>query len=72
MRDASLVADIYTKRLDEEKVDLVIGGYGTNTLKASLPLVIHRNRLLIGLMGLGVNSDIQYENALLLWKAMLN
>lgn len=60
--DASLVPNIYRRLLDEEKVDLVIGGYGTNTLKASLPLIKERKRLLIGLMGLGVNGETQYEN----------
>ncbi|OOQ58896.1 amino acid ABC transporter substrate-binding protein [Mucilaginibacter pedocola] len=60
--DASIVPGIYKQLLDGDKVDLVIGGYGTNTIKASLPVVMERNRLLIGLMGLGVNGDIQYEN----------
>jgi branched-chain amino acid transport system substrate-binding protein len=58
----SNVLEIYKKLLDEEKVDLLLGGYGTNTLKASLPIVMERNRILIGLMGLGVNVDLQYEN----------
>lgn len=60
--DASLVPGIYRRLMDEEKVDLLIGGYGTNTIKAALPLVRQRNRLLIGLMGLGVNSIMQYEH----------
>nr|WP_208112366.1 amino acid ABC transporter substrate-binding protein [Pedobacter metabolipauper] len=60
--DASQVYGIYKRLLDEEKVDLLIGGYGTNTLKASLPLVIERNRILIGLMGLGVNGSLKYQN----------
>ena len=30
--DASLVPDIYKRLMDEDKVDLVIGGYGTNTV----------------------------------------
>lgn len=56
------VADIYKKLLDEEKVDLVIGGYGTNTIAASMPVVMERNRFLIGLMGLGVNLNLKYPN----------
>lgn len=60
--DASLVPNIYRRLLDDEKVDLLIGGYGTNTLKASLPVVSERNRLLIGLMGLGVNGEFRYQN----------
>jgi branched-chain amino acid transport system substrate-binding protein len=60
--DASQVPGIYKRLLDEEKVDLLLGGYGTNTLKASLPIVMERNRMLIGLMGLGVNGDLHYQN----------
>ena len=30
--DATLVPGIYTRLMDEDKVDLVIGGYGTNTV----------------------------------------
>ena len=60
--DASKVPGIYTKLLDEEKVDILLGGYGTNTIGASLPVVIERKRFLIGLMGLGVNGKFQYEN----------
>lgn len=60
--DPSEVADIYKRLLDEEKVDLVIGGYGTNTIAASMPVVMERDRFLIGLMGLGVNLNIHYPN----------
>jgi branched-chain amino acid transport system substrate-binding protein len=60
--DASQAAAIYKQLLDEEKVDLVIGGYGTTTIAASMPLVMERKRFLIGLMGLGVNLDLRYPN----------
>ena len=60
--DASKVPAIYEDLMDNIKVDLVIGGYGTNTIAASMPAVIQRNRLLIGLMGLGVNGVMQYPN----------
>lgn len=60
--DPSQVANIYRRLLDEEKVDLVIGGYGTNTILASLPVVMERNRFIIGLMGLGVNLNLKYPN----------
>jgi branched-chain amino acid transport system substrate-binding protein len=60
--DASLVPGIYRQLLDAEKVDLVIGGYGTNTIVASMPVIMERNRFLIGLMGLGVNGKLHYPN----------
>lgn len=55
-------AAIYRNLLDKEKVDLVIGGYGTNTIAASMPVVIEREKFLIGLMGLGVNSELNYPH----------
>jgi branched-chain amino acid transport system substrate-binding protein len=52
--DPSSVAGIYEKLLDVEKVDLVTGGYGNNSLTPAMPLVIERKRYFVGLMGLGV------------------
>ena len=60
--DASLVPDIYQRLMDIEGVDIVIGGYGTNSLIAAMPLVIERQRFFIGLMGLGVNNTFHYPN----------
>jgi len=60
--DGSKVADIYSRLLDVEQVDLVVGGYGTNTIAPAMPLVIERQRYFVGLMGLGVNSDLRYPN----------
>lgn len=60
--DPSLVEKIYAQLFDEEKVDLVIGGYGTNTIAASMPQVMKRRKFLIGLQGLGVNLNLHYPN----------
>jgi branched-chain amino acid transport system substrate-binding protein len=60
--DGSNVAGIYTRLLDVEKVDIVIGGYGTNTIAPAMPLVVERQRYFVGLMGLGVNSKLRYPN----------
>lgn len=60
--DASLVPGIYEDLIDKLNINLVIGGYGTNTIAASLPVVIARKRFLVGLMGLGVNGKLQYPN----------
>jgi branched-chain amino acid transport system substrate-binding protein len=57
-----LVPDIYKRLLDEEKVDLVIGGYGDNSVAPAMPLIIERNRFLIGLMALAVNASFNYPN----------
>ena len=58
----STVPGIYSKLLDVDKVDLIIGGYGTNMLAPAMPLVIQRKKLFIGLLGLGVNSEFNYPN----------
>jgi len=60
--DASLVPGIYERMMDEDKVDLVIGGYGTNTILPAMPLIMERQRFFVGLMGLGVNNALAYPN----------
>jgi branched-chain amino acid transport system substrate-binding protein len=60
--DASLVPGLYKRLMDEDQVDLVIGGYGTNTLLPAMPLIIERQRFFVGLMGLGVNNALAYPN----------
>lgn len=60
--DASKVPAIYTDLMDKLNVELIIGGYGTNTIAASMPVVMERKRFLIGLMGLGVNLHSKYPN----------
>ena len=39
-----LVPDIYKRLLDIEKVDLLIGGYGDNSVAPAMPLVMARDR----------------------------
>ncbi len=60
--DASLVPGLYRKLVEEDKVDLVIGGYGTNTLLPAMPFIMQRQRFFVGLMGLGVNNTLAYPN----------
>jgi branched-chain amino acid transport system substrate-binding protein len=60
--DASRVAGLYQRLMDEDKVDLVIGGYGTNTVLPAMPLILERQRFFVGLMGLGVNNALGYPN----------
>jgi len=57
-----LVPDIYKRLLDDEKVDLVIGGYGDNSVSPAMPLLIERNRYLVALMALAVNASFNYQN----------
>lgn len=60
--DASLGAPLYTRLMDDEGVDLVIGGYGTNSLLSAMPEIVARNRFFVGLMGLGANTEENYQN----------
>jgi branched-chain amino acid transport system substrate-binding protein len=52
---------IYTKLLDVDKVDLVIGPYGTNVIAATLPVLMQHSVATVGMMGLGANSQFQYQ-----------
>src|SRR5580698_7884629 len=58
----NLVPEIYRKLLSEEKVHLIIGGYGDNSIKPAMALVIENKRFFVGLMGLAVNQEFNYEN----------
>src|SRR6202795_1420127 len=56
------VPGIYTKLLDIDKVDLLIGPYATAQIAPAMPIVIQRNKLFIGLLGLAVNTEFGYPN----------
>jgi branched-chain amino acid transport system substrate-binding protein len=60
--DASRVPGIYKRLMDEDRVDLVVGGYGTNSLLPAMRLIMERQRFFVGLMGLGVNNLLVYPN----------
>jgi len=60
--DASRVPGIYRRLMDDVRVDLVVGGYGTNTILPAMPLIMERQRFFVGLMGLGVNNVLAYPN----------
>ena len=43
------VPALYQKLLDVDKVDIVIGGYGTNLLAPAMPVVIQKKKMFMGL-----------------------
>ena len=53
----SNVPGIYTKLMDVDKVDLVIGPYGTNLVAPTLPAIMPKGKVLIGLFALDANHD---------------
>ena len=56
------VPSIYTKLLDIDKVDLIIGPYATAMIAPAMPIVMQRKKTFIGLLGLAVNSEFNYPN----------
>jgi len=56
----SVVPAIYAKLFDIDKIDLVFTSYGTNLAVPSMPVVIPRNYVLLGLFALAVNSEFNY------------
>jgi branched-chain amino acid transport system substrate-binding protein len=54
------VPGIYTKLLDIDKVDLVIGPYATVPAAAAMPVIVQRGKVFIILFGLAVNTEFNY------------
>lgn len=55
-----MVPGIYTKLLDVDKVDLLLAN-NTNQTMPSMPLVIQRGRLMMGMFALAVNEQFKYN-----------
>jgi branched-chain amino acid transport system substrate-binding protein len=56
----AVVPSIYTKLMEVDKVDLVIGPYGTNMVAPALPAIIPKGKVFIGLFALDANHDFHY------------
>jgi branched-chain amino acid transport system substrate-binding protein len=56
----NLVAGLYQRLLDDERVDVVVGGYGDNSVAPAMPLIMERKRFFLGLMALAVNAKFNY------------
>jgi branched-chain amino acid transport system substrate-binding protein len=53
---------IYTKLVGIDKVDLLLGPYGTNQISAAIPVLAARNLTTIGMLGIAANSEAHYKN----------
>ena len=53
---------IYSKLINVDKVDLLLGPYGTNQISAALPTLAQRNMTTIGMLGTAANAGIHYKN----------
>src|SRR5215468_4712996 len=58
----STVPGIYTKLIDVDKVDLVLGGYATNMVAPAMPVIIQKKKTFISLFALDVNAEFKYPN----------
>src|SRR5215469_1214763 len=54
------VPSIYTKLIDVDKVDIVMGPYGTNMVAPALPAIIPKGKVFIGLFALDANHVFHY------------
>jgi branched-chain amino acid transport system substrate-binding protein len=58
---ASEAPQIYTKLLDVDKVDLIIGPYATVPAAAAMTVAVQRKKVFQVLFGLDVNSEFKYD-----------
>jgi branched-chain amino acid transport system substrate-binding protein len=54
------VPGIYTKLLDVDKVDVVMGPYGTNLNAPAMPVVMQKNKVFVGFFALDINAEFRY------------
>lgn len=57
----STVPGIYTKLLDVDKVDLVVGPYATNMIAPAMPVIMQKGKMFMTLFGLDVNHAFKYD-----------
>src|SRR5262245_2760728 len=55
------VPNIYTKLITVDKVDLLLGPYGTNFVAPAMPTVIQHNKLTISFTAIGINRHFNYD-----------
>src|SRR5260370_26905620 len=56
----STVPGIYTKLIDVDKVNLVVGGYATNMVAPAMPVVMQKNKVFPSLFALDANAEFKY------------
>ena len=54
------VPNIYTKLLTVDKIDLLLGPYGTNFVAPAMPTIIQANKLTISFTAIGINDKFHY------------
>jgi branched-chain amino acid transport system substrate-binding protein len=54
------VPNIYTKLITVDKVDLLLGPYGTNFVAPAMPTIIQNNKMTISFTAIGINDNYHY------------
>jgi len=55
------VPNIYTKLITVDKVDLLLGPYGTNFVAPAMPAIMQHNKLTISFTAIGINRHFNYN-----------
>ncbi len=55
------VPGVYTKLISVDKVDLLLGPYGTNFVAPAMPTIIQHNKLTISFTAIGINRHFNYD-----------
>ena len=55
------VPGIYTKLISVDKVDLLLGPYGTNFVAPAMPTIIQNKKLTISFTAIGINDKFNYD-----------
>jgi branched-chain amino acid transport system substrate-binding protein len=57
----SNVPNIYTKLITVDKVDLLLGPYGTNFVAPAMPAIIQNKKMTISFTAIGINDKFHYD-----------
>jgi branched-chain amino acid transport system substrate-binding protein len=57
----SNVPNIYTKLITVDKVDLLLGPYGTNFVAPAMPAIIQHKKMTISFTAIGINDKFNYD-----------
>ena len=55
------VPAIYTKLITLDKVDLLLGPYGTNFVAPAMPAIMPHNKMTISFTAIGINDKFKYD-----------
>ncbi len=55
------VPNIYTKLITVDKVDLLLGPYGTNFVAPAMPAIIQNKKMTISFTAIGINDKFHYD-----------